>query len=258
MRVKKPVLTQNLLELQQRDEEDHTDDQSDAASDADQDHDQIEGTQQKDQEAIADTEKEQIDGNVKPLFEIPDPIPPMSDLSDFYTNEEWGFEVLRVEVHRVKKGEENVTLAGDKEAISAHAIESRNDFHTQQEKGQRNENAIPGSDKDVISALESKSGNDFDTEEEKGCEVSVESLKGSRKEIKIKRDYEIDGPLPILLGLYKFGNNGTQERGPPTRRCKKGESTVNNSNSESMVSAAKYSGNVLPHIEGLLPENLDA
>ncbi|KAM1109529.1 hypothetical protein ACFX13_009057 [Malus domestica] len=86
MRVKKPVLTQNLLELQQRHEEDHTDDQPDAASDADQDHDQIEGTHKKDQEAIADTklikntEKEQIDGNVKPLFEIPDPIPPMSDL----------------------------------------------------------------------------------------------------------------------------------------------------------------------------------
>ncbi|TQE10916.1 hypothetical protein C1H46_003489 [Malus baccata] len=174
MRVKKPVLTQNLLELQQRHEEDHTDDQPDAASDADQDHDQIEGTQKKDQEAIADTklikntEKEQIDGNV-----------------------------LKVEVQRVKKGDENVILASDKEAISAQASESRNDFHTQQKKGREvstveaqrfkkeDENVIPGSDKEAISALESKSGSDFYTEEENGCEVSAESLKGSRKEIKM-------------------------------------------------------------------------
>ncbi|KAM2229948.1 hypothetical protein ACFX1S_014412 [Malus domestica] len=201
MRVKKPVLTINLMLLRTLIKK---------ATGG-----ETKETENSKPEQIENTKTEEIDGNVKPLFEIPGPIPLLRDLysfkntgttrgitactkkakefvvsaperesgSDFYTREEKDFEVSRA-----KKSDGNVILASNEEVISTPEGESGSDFYTQKEKGcevseeesqsvkKGDQNAIPGSDKKVIYAPEGESISDFYTKEEKGCGVSVCSL----------------------------------------------------------------------------------
>ncbi|KAB2608193.1 hypothetical protein D8674_011361 [Pyrus ussuriensis x Pyrus communis] len=190
-------------------EEASPDDQSNAASDADQDHDQTDGTEQKDQEATADTAEkinldqeaigdetketenskpeqientktEQIDGNVKPLFEIPGPIPLLRDLYSFKNT-----GTIRGITACTKKAKEYVT--------SAPESESGSDFYAKEEKGfefsrvevqrvkKSDENVILGSDKEEISAPESESGSYLYTKGGKGSQVSVEESRRVKK-----------------------------------------------------------------------------